>query len=339
MVSQLRDNAMSIRMLPIGSTFNKFKRVVRDLSSELGKDVELVTEGAETELDKTVLERLNDPLVHIIRNALDHGLETPAARQAAGKTTRGILKLSAAHSGAHVIISISDDGRGMDIKAIQAKALERGLIAPGELITDEEAYMMIFRPGFSTAKNLSNVSGRGVGMDVVKREIDALGGSVSVQSSPDAGSTINLKIPLTLAIIEGLLVRISQEYFVLPLSSVEACIELASSKSDSGNDARLMQYRGDLLPYVDLREYFAVPGEAPAVRQVVVVSTQNEKIGMVVDNVIGDYQTVIKPLGRMLRGVDGLSGATILGDGTVALIVDFSRIALGAKAQQMKAAV
>lgn len=338
MVSQLRDTAMSIRMLPIGSTFNKFKRVVRDLSSELGKDVELVTEGAETELDKTVLERLNDPLVHIIRNALDHGLEVPSDRQAAGKPSRGILKLSAAHSGAHVVISISDDGRGMNIKAIQAKAVERGLIAPGDVLTDEEAFMMIFRPGFSTAQNLSSVSGRGVGMDVVKREIDALGGSVSVQSQAGQGSTIYLKIPLTLAIIEGLLVRISQEYYVLPLSSVEACIELTSNKADAENEGRLMQYRGDLLPYVDLREYFAVPGLAPPVRQVVVVNTQNEKIGMVVDNVIGDYQTVIKPLGRMLRGVNGLSGATILGDGTVALIVDFSRIALGIRTSQQKVA-
>ncbi|MBU0935577.1 MAG: chemotaxis protein CheA [Spirochaetes bacterium] len=331
LVAQLRDNAMSIRMLPIGSTFNKFKRVVRDLSSELGKDVELLTEGAETELDKTVLERLNDPLVHIIRNALDHGLETPDDRRAANKPPRGVLKLSAEHSGAHVVISISDDGHGMDMKAIHAKAVERGLIGAGEVLSEDDAFMLIFRPGFSTAKSLSSVSGRGVGMDVVKREIDALGGSVHVKSTQGAGTTINLKIPLTLAIIEGLLVRISQEYYVLPLSSVEACIELTKTRDENENEGRLMQYRGDLLPYIDLREFFAVPGDAPEVRQVVVVNTQNEKLGMVVDNVIGDYQTVIKPLGRMLRNTNGLSGATILGDGTVALIVDFARIAISAR--------
>ncbi|HAP44216.1 MAG: hypothetical protein A2087_14280 [Spirochaetes bacterium GWD1_61_31] len=327
LVSQLRDNAMSIRMLPIGSTFNKFKRVVRDLSAELGKDVDLLTEGAETELDKTVIERLNDPLVHIIRNALDHGLERPEVRQAAGKAVRGSLTLRAEQSGAHVIISVSDDGNGLDVDAIQAKALERGLIGPGENLTEEEAFMLVFRPGFSTAKNVSSVSGRGVGMDVVKREIDSLGGAVSIVSRRGQGSTIFLKIPLTLAIIEGLLVRISQEYYVLPLAPVEACVELDSQAAGS-NEGRLMQYRGDLLPYVDLREFFSVPGEAPLVRQVVVVNSQNERIGLVVDTVIGDHQTVIKPLGRMLRGVEGLSGATILGNGTVALIIDHGRIAL-----------
>jgi two-component system chemotaxis sensor kinase CheA len=332
LVSQLRDNAMSVRMLPIGSTFNKFRRVVRDLSSELGKDVDLLTEGAETELDKTVIERLNDPLVHIIRNSLDHGIESPEERRAAGKPAKGTVRLKASHSGAHVVIQVSDDGKGLNMEAIKRKALERGLIAPGEVLSEAEAGLLIFRAGFSTAAKVTSVSGRGVGMDVVKREIDSLGGSVSVESSPGVGSTISLLIPLTLAIIEGLLVRIADEHFVLPLSSVEACIELPDDAGQAENGARLLSYRGDLLPYVELRETFSIEGAVPGFRQVVVVNSQEQKIGFVVDAVIGDYQTVIKPLGRMFKDVAGLSGATILGDGTVALIIDFNRLAHSARA-------
>ena len=338
LVSQLRDNAMSVRMLPIGSTFNKFRRVVRDLSSELGKDVELLTEGAETELDKTVIERLNDPLVHIIRNSLDHGIEAPEVRRAAGKSSRGTVRLKASHSGAHVVIQVSDDGKGLDMEAIQRKATERGLIAPGEVLSEAEAGLLIFRAGFSTAASVTSVSGRGVGMDVVKREIDSLGGTVSVETSPGEGSTISLQIPLTLAIIEGLLVRIADEHFVLPLSSVEACIELPLDASHASNGACLLSYRGDLLPYVDLREAFAIQGTVPGFRQVVVVNTQEHKVGFVVDAVIGDYQTVIKPLGRMFKNVSGLSGATILGDGTVALIIDSNRLAQTARASQARSA-
>ena len=219
------------------------------------------------------------------------------------------------------------DGGGLNKERILNKAIERGLVSDGDSLSDREIYNLIFEPGFSTAESVSNLSGRGVGMDVVKREIDSLGGAVSIVSRRGQGSTIFLKIPLTLAIIEGLLVRISQEYYVLPLAPVEACVELDSQAAGS-NEGRLMQYRGDLLPYVDLREFFSVPGEAPLVRQVVVVNSQNERIGLVVDTVIGDHQTVIKPLGRMLRGVEGLSGATILGNGTVALIIDHGRIAL-----------
>ncbi len=327
LVSQLRDNAMSVRMLPIGSTFNKFRRVVRDLSAELGKEVELLTEGADTELDKTVIERLNDPLVHIIRNSLDHGIEKPQDRLAAGKQSGGKITLSAQHSGAHVVISVSDDGKGLDLSAIRAKAVERGIISANQELSEEEAFMLIFRPGFSTAKNVTSVSGRGVGMDVVKREIDSLGGMVNVESISGKGSKISLKIPLTLAIIEGLLVRIGDEFFVLPLSSVEGCVELSRDEKGTGNNGQIMRYREELLPYIDLRDFFSVPGAAPALSQVVVINSQGSHMGLVVDNVIGDYQTVIKPLGRMFKNAAGLSGATILGDGTVALIVDFNRLA------------
>jgi two-component system chemotaxis sensor kinase CheA len=335
LVAQLRDNAMSMRMLPIGSTFNKFRRVVRDLSAELGKNVELVTVGADTELDKTVIERLNDPLVHIIRNSLDHGIESPSARLAAGKPAQGTVRLAAEHSGANVVISVSDDGNGMDITAIRAKAVERGIIGPQDLLSEADALMLVFRPGFSTAKNVSSVSGRGVGMDVVKREIDMLGGSVSVESKPGKGSTIVLKIPLTLAIIEGLLVRVADEFYVLPLSVVEACVESRSSESSEGS--RLIRYRGDLIPYVDLKRFFSIPGEQPENRQIVVVNVQNTRVGLVVDAVVGDNQTVIKPLGRMYKDSVGLSGATILGDGRVALIVDCMKVAETTPDRELKA--
>jgi len=334
LVAQLRDNAMGMRMLPIGSTFNKFRRVVRDLSSEMGKDVELVAVGAETELDKTVIERLNDPLIHIIRNSLDHGLEPPADRRAAGKPERGTICIKAEHAGANVVISVSDDGRGMDMAAIRAKAVERGILGPQDSLSEAEALMLIFRPGFSTAKTITSVSGRGVGMDVVKREIDSLGGSVQVESKPSKGSTIILKIPLTLAIIEGLLVRVSDEYFVLPLSLVEACVE--ANAEDDSDSSRLLRYRGDLIPYVDLRAFFKVPGSVPTHRQIVVVNVQESRVGMVVDAVVGENQTVIKPLGRMYRDAIGLSGATIMGDGRVALIVDCMKVADFAPAREPK---
>jgi two-component system, chemotaxis family, sensor kinase CheA len=335
LVAQLRDNAMGMRMLPIGSTFNKFRRVVRDLSAELGKDIDLVTVGAETELDKTVIERLNDPLVHIIRNSLDHGIEIPADRIAAGKPPRGTVRLCAEHSGANVVISVSDDGKGLDMAAIRAKAIERGLITPMDQLSEAEAFLLIFRPGFSTAKNVTSVSGRGVGMDVVKREIDSLGGTVSVESSPGRGSSIVLKIPLTLAIIEGLLVHVSDEFYVLPLSMVEACVE--SRASDSSNGSKLIPYRGDLIPFIDIRDFFNVAGTAPENRQIVVINVQESRVGLVVDAVIGENQTVIKPLGRMYRDSIGLSGATILGDGRVALIVDCQKLAEAAPEREQKA--
>jgi two-component system chemotaxis sensor kinase CheA len=327
LISQLRDNTMSIRMLPIGSTFNKFRRVVRDLSLELGKEAELVTEGAETELDKTVIEKLGDPLVHIIRNSLDHGIEMPDARQQAGKGRAGCIKLAARHSGAYVLIQVSDDGKGLDREAILAKAMERGLFAPGQEASDQDIYQLIFAPGFSTAKVVTQVSGRGVGMDVVKREIDSLGGTVQLDTEVGKGMTVTLKIPLTLAIIEGLLVRIDREFYVIPLSSVDGCIEIPREELASKGERRIIHYREELVPYVDLRGFFDSGGQMPEIEQIVIASTQDSRVGFVVDQVVGDYQTVIKPLGRMYRDVEGVSGATILGDGTVALILDVNRLA------------
>jgi two-component system, chemotaxis family, sensor kinase CheA len=335
LISQLRDNTMSIRMLPIGSTFNKFRRVVRDLSTELGKEAALVTEGADTELDKTVIEKLGDPLVHIIRNSVDHGIEPPEQRELAGKPRGGTIKLSARHSGAYVLIQVSDDGKGLDREAIRTKAIERGLISPGQDISDQDLYQLIFEPGFSTSRKITTVSGRGVGMDVVKREIDSLGGSAQLATLPGAGMTVTLKIPLTLAIIEGLLVRLGEECFVIPLSSVDGCIEIRREELSKLGRKQIVNYRDELVPFVLLREFFASgeggateeEGSEPAIEQMVIVSAQECRIGLVVDQVVGNYQTVIKPLGRMYRDIDGISGATILGDGTVALILDVNRIA------------
>jgi two-component system, chemotaxis family, sensor kinase CheA len=339
LIAQLRDNTMSIRMLPIGSTFNKFRRVVRDLSIELGKEAELVTEGADTELDKTVIERLGDPLVHIIRNSVDHGIEKPEARERAGKPKAGVIKLAARHSGAYVLIQVSDDGKGLDREAIRSKAIERGLILASQDVTDQELFQLIFEPGFSTAKKVTTVSGRGVGMDVVKREIDALGGSAHLSTAVGAGMTVTLKIPLTLAIIEGLLVRIGGEFFVVPLSSVDGCIEIRRDELASLGHKRIVSYRDELVPFVLLRDFFEFGEDAvvsgaeaePEIEQMVIASAQEYRVGLVVDQVIGDYQTVIKPLGRMYRDVDGVSGATILGDGRVALIIDVNRLALVAQ--------
>lgn len=322
LVNELRDTTMGMRMLPMGSTFSKFKRLVRDLSSELGKNVEMITEGAETEIDKTVLEKLNDPLVHLIRNSLDHGLETPEQRQSAGKSAIGTIKLIAEHAGASVSIYIIDDGRGLDVEGIKAKALERGLINPSTILSDEAAQELIFLPGFSTAKSITKVSGRGVGLDVVKKELENLGGVIHIQSKKGMGTTIRLDIPLTLAIIEGLLVRVGEEHYVLPLGIVEECLEYQQILEQRGKDGIMLQYRNELLPLVRLRDIFSNPEPEPEIQQVVVVNAQGYKIGIILDHVIGDHQTVIKNLGKMYRNAEGISGATILGDGSVALILD-----------------
>lgn len=328
LTDELRDSTMSVRMLPIGSTFGKFRRLVRDLSRELGKEIELVAEGAETELDKTVIERLNDPLVHIIRNSIDHGIESPQVREAAGKSPGGTIRLAATHSGASVLISIADDGAGLDRERILQKATERGLVGDGAQLSDSDIFGLIFSAGFSTAANVTQVSGRGVGMDVVRREIEALGGTVRIDSSPGKGTTISLVIPLTLAIIDGLLVEVAGESYVFPLASVEECIELSNTSVETRDgERRLITNRGELLPFVRVRELFELPGERPSTEQIVVVESEVGKIGYVVDNVIGDHQTVIKNLGRLYRDLEGISGATILGDGSVALILDVQRLA------------
>ncbi len=322
LTNELRDTALNIRMLPIGSTFSKFKRLVRDLSSELGKEIEMETFGAETELDKTVIEKLNDPLVHIIRNCIDHGIEMPEARKAAGKPSHGTVYLGAEHSGDSVLVTIRDDGAGLDRDRIRAKAIERGLLSATAEVPDKEIYAQIFAPGFSTAEKVTSVSGRGVGMDVVKRGIDGLRGSIGVDSVRGTGTTITLKIPLTLAIIDSLLVKIGKDHFVLPLASVEECVELTREDVTNSHGRNLANVRGAIIPYIPLREHFGMTVDRPDIEQIVIADLHGSKVGFVVDHVVGEHQTVIKSLGKMYRDVKGVSGATILGDGTVALILD-----------------
>ena len=326
LAAELRDNAMGIRMLPIGTTFAKFKRLVRDLSTELGKEVNFTTSGEETELDKTVIDRLGDPLVHLIRNSIDHGIESPEERRAAGKPVEGTIRLRAEHSGAHVLISVSDDGAGLDTEAIRAKAIEKGLISPDAGLSEKEIFELIFAPGFSTARSVSKVSGRGVGMDVVVSSIESLGGTVEIESEKGKGTTITLKLPLTLAIIDGLLVTISGEYFVIPLNAVVECVELSAEDRRRSHGRNLARVRDEIVPYIPLRKVFSLDGDRPAIEQVVVTENSGRRIGFVVDKVVGQHQTVIKNLGRFLRHVEGVSGATIMGDGTVALILDINKL-------------
>ncbi|MBF0477189.1 MAG: chemotaxis protein CheA, partial [Deltaproteobacteria bacterium] len=318
----LRDNTMSIRMLPISTTFSKFKPFVLDLSNELVNDVLFTTEGGETELDKTVIERLNDPLVHIIRNCIDHGIESPEKRRDKGKLGQGEIRLSAAHSGPNVLIRISDDGAGLDREAIRAKAIERCLLAPEVALSDSDVYSMIFAPGFSTAATITGVSGRGVGMDVVKRSVDTLRGTIELTSQRDRGTTITLKLPLTLAIIDGLLVEVSDAYFVLPLWVVKEVVELTRADLAEAHGKHIANVRGEIVPYVPLRDFFRMDGDPPSIEQIVIAEVDGSRVGFVVDHVIGGHQTVIKTLGTLYNNSREFSGATILADGTVALIVD-----------------
>ncbi|UFS72557.1 chemotaxis protein CheA [Geomonas sp. RF6] len=326
LTAELRDNVLNIRMLPIGSTFSKFKRLVRDLSQELGKEIEMTTEGAETELDKTVIEKLNDPLVHLIRNSIDHGIEAPEARAAAGKPRQGKVHLAARHSGDSVVITIADDGAGLDRERIRGKAVEKGLISPTAELSDREIFAQIFAPGFSTAQKVTSVSGRGVGMDVVKRAIDALRGTIEISSVRGRGATISVRIPLTLAIIETLLVKIGSDRFLIPLSLVDEVVFLTRDQVEKSHGRNLVPVRGQLIPYLPLRQRFNVAGKRPDFEQVVITRVGETTVGVVVDHVIGEHQTVIKSLGHAYKDLEGVSGATILGDGAVALILDIPQL-------------
>ncbi|GGH23880.1 chemotaxis protein CheA [Alsobacter metallidurans] len=325
----LRDTAMGLRMMPIGTLFARFRRLVHDLSGELGKPLEFVTSGEETELDKTMIERLADPLVHVIRNAVDHGLETPDVRLAAGKGETGLIRLSARHIGAEVHVSVRDDGRGLDLARIRAKAEEQGLLTPGAPASESELVQLLFAPGFSTAREVSALSGRGVGMDVVKQTIEAMRGHIDVTSAPGQGSTFTMRLPLTLAIIEGLLVRVANGRYVIPLSAVEECIELDRRDDQRSAGRSFLNVRGALVPFLRLREAFGetdAPGEH---QKVVVVAAGQSRVGLVVDQILGHHQTVIKSLSRLHADVGAFSGATIMGDGLPALILDVGQLVGG----------
>ncbi|KAA0594827.1 two-component system chemotaxis sensor kinase CheA [Azospirillum lipoferum] len=332
----LRDITMGIRMVPVESLFGRFRRLVRDLSQELGKDVVLTMSGEETELDKTMIERLNDPLVHIIRNSLDHGLEPAADRVAAGKPPQGRIHLSARHAGTRVLMTIRDDGRGLDRDRIRAKAEEQDLIPPGAKLSDAELFQLIFHPGFSTARTLTSVSGRGIGMDVVKRTIDGLRGTIEVSSTPGGGTEITLGLPLTLAIIDGLLVRVGQGRYVIPLFAVEECVELPPDVERRHANRNFLNIRGALVPFLRLRDSFGVRHPPDLYQKVVIISSGDKRVGLVVDQVLGDHQTVIKSMSKLHADVANFSGATILGDGSVALILDIAQIVAAGQVQEQR---
>ncbi len=324
--SGLRDTTMGIRMVPIGSIFSRFRRLVHDLSRELGKEIEFITSGEETELDKTMIERIADPLVHLIRNAVDHGQEGAERRLAAGKPAQGTVRLSAVYAGAEVAISVVDDGAGLDPARIRAKAEEQGLLAPDARISEQDLYQMIFAPGFSTAREVTSLSGRGVGMDVVKRTIDGLRGKIELSSTPGQGTTMTLRLPLTLAIVEGMLVRVGAGRYSIPLSAVEECVELPADIARQVRGRSFLDIRGSLVPFIRLREVFGLVGEPDPYQKVVIVSSGEGRVGLVVDQIIGNTQTVIKQLGKLHADLPNFSGATILGDGSVALILDTARL-------------
>ena len=340
LAAEMRDTMMVVRMVPIAQLFGRFRRLIHDLARDTGKTIELSTEGEATELDKTVIERLADPLIHLIRNAADHGLETPEQRLAAGKPAAGQVVLAARQSGAEVVITITDDGRGVDRARVQAKAEENGLIQPGQVLSDNDLLQLIFAPGFSTAAAITNLSGRGVGMDVVKRTIEGLRGAIELSSTPGQGSVVSLRIPLTLAIIDGLLVRVGTGRYVIPLSSVEECVELSVEQDMRSTGRSLITLRDQLVPFIRLRQMFATGLEPDPHQKIVVVSTGQARVGLVVDQILGDHQTVIKPLSSFHAEVGAFSGATILGDGGVALILDIAHLVASGQRQdaQLRAA-
>lgn len=321
-IEQLRDRALELRMAPINEVFQRFPRVVRDVARDLGKEVELQIRGAETELDKTMLDKLADPLLHIVRNALDHGIEPVEARRAAGKPARGRLLLNAYHESGSVVLEISDDGRGLNAAKIRARAIERGLIGAETLLDEQGIFALIFEAGFSTAEQVTDLSGRGVGMDVVRRSIEALRGSIEIQSTMGQGTCFRIRLPLTLSIIDGFQVVVGEARFVIPLEQVVECLELP--KNASAN--QVMSLRGTPLSYLRLAELFELPRDPAARECLVVVQHGQQRTGIVVDRFAGELQAVIKPLNPMLRNVPGLGGSTILGDGRVALILDINSL-------------
>ncbi|RXH16910.1 chemotaxis protein CheA [Bradyrhizobium guangzhouense] len=325
LASSLRDTTMGARMVPIGSLFGRFRRLIHDLSRDLSKPVEFVTTGEDTELDKTMIECLADPLVHLIRNAIDHGIEDTATRTANGKTEQGRIELAAVHSGAQVLVTVRDNGGGLNTARIRAKAEEQGLIAAGAVLSDHEIHQFLFHPGFSTAQTISALSGRGVGMDVVKRTIENMRGSIDLSTKPGQGTIVTLRLPLTLAIIEGLLIRVGEGRYIIPLSAVEECIEL-TAEDERSRGRNFLNVRGNLVPFLRLREIMSSSGTPDRHQKTIIISTGETHVGLVADQIIGNHQTVIKSLSKLHSDVTIFSGATILGDGTAALILDVAQL-------------
>lgn len=329
---ELQEAVMNIRMLPVSTTFNRFPRLVYDLSAKLGKEVELKISGETTELDKTVLEKIADPLSHLIRNSLDHGIEAPDVRLASGKNKTGVINLSASHEGGNVVIRVADDGGGLNSEKIYSKALERGLVKEGDSLNEQQINNLIFQAGFSTADVVTDVSGRGVGMDVVRSNIEDIGGRVEVSSTPGKGSTFQITLPLTLAVLDGQLVQVGEQVFVVPLLSIVETVQVDTNKINvvSGSNP-LYRLRGDVIPIVDMRSLYRINGEEALTsyegKELVIVDIDRNYIGLVVDALLDQHQVVIKSLETNYTKMPGILGATILGDGTVSLIVDVTTFA------------
>ena len=338
---EIQERVMSIRMMPIGSAFHRFPRLVRDLAGKSGKQIQLVMSGEETELDKTLIEAIGDPLTHLVRNSADHGLELPEERVAQGKPERGTIRLHAYHDGGNICIAVEDDGRGLNREKIIKKAVEKGIIADGSNMSDEAVYQLIFRPGFSTAETITDVSGRGVGMDVVKRNIEGLGGSVDIQSTMGKGSRLTLKLPLTLAIIDGMTVRVGQDNYIIPLIAVTESIRPKPNELQRiVGKGEVVNLRGEWVPVVKLYEAFTLTPDFtdPSQALLVIVETDGRRLAVLVDELTGQQQVVIKSLEQNYRKVEAISGATILGDGQVALILDVPGLAKLARVGHIAAA-
>ncbi len=322
LINDIRDTSLNLRMVQIGETFNRFHRVVRDISQELNKDVQLSITGGETELDKIVVEKINDPLMHLIRNSLDHGIESIDERIAKGKSPKGKLSLHAFHEAGNIVIEVKDDGRGLDNQKILNKAVEKSLISRDSNLSQSEIHRLIFKAGFSTAEKVTSISGRGVGLDVVEKNIESLRGSISINSEINNGTTIQIRLPLTLAIIDGFLFRVSDFYYVVPLYQIVECIEYKDEQS-SENENDFINLRGNLLPFLRLSELFSLPENGIKSRKnILILQNMGIQVGILVDSLHGEFQTVIKPLGKLFQNLKGISGTTVLGSGEVALILD-----------------
>ena len=325
-VADLRESAMALRMIPVSDTLDGLARLLRDLTVQCGKRARLRTSGTETEIDKKMSELLKDPLVHILRNAVDHGIETPAERVELDKPEEATIEIVAEYAGTDVQLRIIDDGRGLDTEAIRDRAIERGLIDADVDRNEREIHELVFHPGFSTRGSAGALSGRGVGLDVVRQNIEQLGGSVSISSERGKGCELRLRVPLTLAIIDGLMVQVGDEKYVVNLGLVDECLRMTADVLDRSATRRLAHIRGKAVPYLSLRSYLEVSGEAPPAEQMVVVRLGEHRAGLVVDAILGQVQAVIKPLDRVCRNVAAVSGSTVTGDGSIALILDVHKI-------------
>lgn len=335
LIEEIRDSTMGIRMMQIGETFSRYERVVRDLCREKGKQIELQIFGGDTELDKTLVDKISDPLIHLIRNAVDHGINLPAEREKAGKNPVGTITLNAYHETGSIVIEVSDDGAGLDRERIFTKAVELGMVRADAVLPEEEVFQFIFQPGFSTAEKVTDISGRGVGMDVVKKNIESLRGTVSLESTRGAGTTIRIHLPLTLAIIDGFMVRLADSYYVFPLDMVTECTEIARVELDSKEGGNFINLRGDVLPFMKMREFFQIEGDVPLKQKIIVVEHARKRVGLVVDDLIGEFQTVIKPLGKIFSNLQWISGSTILGTGEVAYILDIPKLIKTARLSEL----